>query len=98
MLLAAEDALARLSREIIDDTVKRGLDGAPAVTIEPVVSPRSAAVALLHEAAEAQLLVVGRRGHGGFSDLALGSVSHQCMSYAACTTAIIRTEQPEEDE
>jgi len=97
MLLASEATLERLSREIVESAVKRGLDGAPEVEVEvevePVVSPRSPAIALLHEAADAQLLVVGRHGHGGFTDLALGSVSHQCLLYAPCTTAIIRDEE-----
>jgi nucleotide-binding universal stress UspA family protein len=44
---------------------------------------------LIEAAKEAELLVVGSRGHGGFAGLLLGSVSHACAQHAGCPVVII---------
>lgn len=45
---------------------------------------------LLDAAESAEMLVVGSRGHGGFSGLMLGSVSAQCAHHALCPVVIVR--------
>ncbi len=45
---------------------------------------------LLSRALQADLLVVGVRGHGGFEGLLVGSVSEQCVRHARCTVVVAR--------
>jgi nucleotide-binding universal stress UspA family protein len=60
------------------------------VAIEPRVDQGSAAAVLVEESRDADLLVVGSRGHGGFAQLLLGSVSQQCAQHAFCPVVIVR--------
>ena len=45
---------------------------------------------LLGASVGADLLVLGSRGHGGFSGALLGSVSQHCVRHARCPVVIIR--------
>lgn len=57
--------------------------------IERRVSEGAPGTVLVDESREADLLVVGSRGHGGFTGLLLGSVSQQCAHHAACPVVIV---------
>ncbi len=80
-----EDAKAELS-----SVVEKALGHIPEVEVEERVVHLPPAHALIEEASDAQLLVVGSRGHGGFAGLLLGSVSQQCAQHAPCPVVIVR--------
>ena len=49
-----------------------------------------ATTAILERAEDADLVVVGSRGHGGFVGLMLGSVSNQVVHHADCPVVVVR--------
>jgi nucleotide-binding universal stress UspA family protein len=61
----------------------------PTVQYEEVVVEGQAAKALLASAVGADLLVVGRRGHGTFREMLLGSVSRQVTVHARCPLVLV---------
>jgi nucleotide-binding universal stress UspA family protein len=62
----------------------------PAIECEGEAVQGQPAEALLEEARDADLIVLGNRGHGGFASLLLGSVSHQVVQHALCPVTIVR--------
>jgi nucleotide-binding universal stress UspA family protein len=62
----------------------------PAIECEGKAVQGQPAEVLLHEARDADLIVVGNRGHGGFASLLLGSVSHQVVHHAPCPVTVVR--------
>ena len=62
----------------------------PPVVVQPMVKQGSPAKVLIEQSANADLLVVGTRGHGGFRGLVLGWVSHHVAGYAQCSVTIVR--------
>ncbi len=47
---------------------------------------------------EAELIVVGRRGHSGLSELILGSVSNYVVHHATCSVFVVQLLPPENPE
>jgi len=62
------------------------------VTVSPAVRNGSAAQVLLDAADNADQLVVGSRGHGGFDEALLGSISQHRVHHAPCPVVMIRGE------
>ena len=51
------------------------------------------AEALIDESGRADLLVVGRRGHGGFLGMHIGSVSQHCVNSSQCPIVVVRSHE-----
>lgn len=58
--------------------------------IRTSVEEGNPAKVLIERSKEADLLVVGCRGHGGFAGMLLGSVSHHLVAHAECAVVVIR--------
>jgi nucleotide-binding universal stress UspA family protein len=78
----AAEAMVALIKEVLGEN--------PRVIVQPRVKPGNPAEMLIEESADADLLVVGTRGHGGFRGLVLGSVSKHVAAYAKCPVAVVR--------
>lgn len=63
------------------------------VRLTPRVIEGHPARVLLDAAQGADLLVVGNRGHGGFTEALLGSVGRHCVRHAPCPVVVIRGPQ-----
>jgi nucleotide-binding universal stress UspA family protein len=83
------DGLQAEAQRRLDEVV--GSLDAGTVTIGKAVEYGSPARLLLEKAADADLLVVGARGLGGFRGLLLGSVSQHCITHAVCPTVVVPT-------
>jgi hypothetical protein len=66
-----------------------GITAAAPMPVSTLVAEGNAARALLDAASDADLLVVGSRGHGGFTGVLVGSVSQQCVHHATCPVVVV---------
>jgi len=73
----------------LEETLQESTTDMETMEVERRVVQGRAAAALVDESRDADLLVVGSRGHGGFAGLLLGSVSQQCAHHAACPVVIV---------
>ncbi|MCK2241710.1 MULTISPECIES: universal stress protein [unclassified Crossiella] len=85
----AEEHHALLGQRLTDWTERY-----PEVRVQRVVVRDRPVRALLRAAADAQLLVVGARGLGGFAGLLLGSTSRSLLLHAPCPTVVLRPAEP----
>lgn len=79
-----------LAEEKLLESLEAVLGSDPPVVVRPVVRQDRPAKALIKASEEADLLVVGRRGYGGFKGMLLGSVSQHVSEHAHCTVVVVR--------
>ncbi len=85
-----EEDLGQAAADGLDRLLEAAAPELRGIEVERLVVKGSAATALTDAAAGADLLVVGSRGLGGFRELLLGSVSHECAQRAPCPVVIVR--------
>jgi nucleotide-binding universal stress UspA family protein len=78
----AEPALAGFLQQVFDDRVPPRL--------KPLVVEGKPAAVLLAQALDADLLVIGSRGDGGFKELLVGSVAEQCVRHARSSVVVVK--------
>src|ERR1017187_309254 len=79
---------AELAAKALSDSVGQ-VGTAGHVSVQQVVLAGNPAQVLLDLAADAGLLGVGSRGHGGFADALIGSTSQRCVHHARCPVVVV---------
>lgn len=75
----------------LDKAVAATFGDPPRVPVQTKVVYGHPAQVLLDEARDADLLVVGSRGYGGFTGMMLGSVSTHCVTHATCPVTVVHS-------
>lgn len=83
-------AVRQAAAAALERTVAEVAGGRDDVAVDQRVVEGPAAGTLVEESKGADMLVVGSRGHGGFTGLLLGSVSQQVAHHATCPVVIVR--------
>jgi len=88
--------LEESARLLVEEVVRDVAGAEPPVEVRPAAIEGTPAAALIEAARDADLLVVGSRGHGGFTGLLLGSVGLQAVQHAPCPVVICRHRDDDE--
>jgi nucleotide-binding universal stress UspA family protein len=91
--LPSDDELRQASEQVISDALA-AVGGADGLTVTRHVGAGGPAGVLVEAAKDADLLVLGSRGLGGFRGMLLGSVTQQVIAHAPCPVVVLT---PDED-
>jgi len=84
---------------VLQDAVEQAFGQETPANVIPRVVRGHPRDALIDASRHAVMLVVGRRGHGGFGGLLLGSVSSACIAHAHCPVLVVHSpKQGKEDQ
>jgi nucleotide-binding universal stress UspA family protein len=89
-LSAESDAAAAA----LDEAVDAALRDDPSVAIEKKLVEGDAGEAIVAEAADADLIVVGSHGRTGLKAALLGSVSRHVVDRAKCPVVVVKSREP----
>lgn len=84
------DSMDEASLAVIDRVVESAGRKPDGVTLVPEVVRAPAAQALIESSADADLVVVGSRGRGGFAGLLLGSTSAEVAAHSHAPVVVVR--------
>lgn len=82
-------SVADIERQVLTESIRRWSEKYTDVTVRPVVERDKPRRKLLALSGDAQLVVVGSRGRGGFTGLLLGSTSQALIHHADCPVMIV---------
>ncbi|MDT7593071.1 MAG: hypothetical protein QOH45_2602, partial [Pseudonocardiales bacterium] len=75
---------------MLDEAIAKAVSAGHGVHLRKHVTQGHPAQVLLDASEGADLLVVGSRGHGGFTGMLLGSVSQYLVTHARCPVVVVR--------
>ncbi|MDA8197028.1 MAG: universal stress protein [Actinomycetota bacterium] len=87
------DDYERDAQVLLEGVVKEAKESYPELNIDSKLGEGSPANFIIEESKDAKLVVVGSRGHGGFTGLLLGSVSQQLVHHASTPVVIVHPER-----
>ena len=82
------DAVRKAVQEIVDEVAAEIGERPPEISVN--VASGDPAAELIKASQDADMLVVGSRGNGGFATLLMGSVSSKVTHHADCPVVVIR--------
>lgn len=85
----ADNELEAAAERVLADAETRAQSVAPHVKVTSELVVGAAAATLLRQANDAELLVLGSRGLGGFAGLLVGSVGVALAAHAPCTVVVV---------
>ena len=82
--------LEKMARGMVDDLVRKRGGPLTDVPVEVRALGGSPGHVLVDQSRDADLLIVGHRGRGGFRSATLGSVGLQCVLHASVPVVVVR--------
>lgn len=83
-------AVTEAGQQLLTELQYRIASAHPSLSVTTELAHQSAAGALVLASAQAELLVLGTRGRGGFAGLPVGSVAARVVAHAHCPVIVLR--------
>lgn len=87
-----DDHFDELARKRVDRAIQEAFGADVPAGLSTVVEFGHPSKVLIHHCEGAEMLVVGRRGHGGFKGLLMGSTSSASVAHAPCPVLVLPEE------
>lgn len=90
--LVDPERIRQQEREVLAERIAGWAEKYPDVPVRQILEEGRAVPCLLGYAQQAQLLVVGSHGRGGFAGMLLGSTSHALIIHSAAPVVVVRSD------
>ncbi|MCW2888419.1 MAG: hypothetical protein QOE54_4114 [Streptosporangiaceae bacterium] len=84
----------RMAEHVLDKGVRSALRQAPGLEVRKCLVKGPVAAALLYEARDTELIVIGSHGTGGSAESSVGSAAFQVPAHAVCPVIVHRETEP----